>query len=555
VTLAHSGWLWLLALAIPLVAFHLRMRRKVRVIVPSLLAYDAAALGGAPPRALGLRPRDLLALLLECGALACLSLAAAGPVSGGPPSAPRLLALVLDGSASTLAAGRFEEERALARRALDAAGPGTPVTLLLAAGTPRVLASSSEPRERIEAALAAARPLVVGAGALAAAADMAARSGAETVVLTDGCDPDVPALARRADLRIVSVGKPERNRAIVGGVLDLRRDGRHSLFLRIREEDGSIREEDRSAAVRGPSALPRAARGPLRVDLGGAPDALAADDFIEFRAASPAPLRVAVVAPGGKADAWLSAALEACGEVIDGSASTTVDPSALADLSSAPDVLILAGAGPATGRPALVLGAGTGEPLEAPSVQAGERLHPVLRGVDPTEWIVTKTRTLEASAGDAVLLQGPKGPLAIAGLRGGARRVLLGFDPRESTIPLSGSWPVFLRNALLWLAGGSSGDPGADAPAPAAARDPVRGPLLDAAESDLSPRVPRDADAFAPAARAGPGAGPRPLAPVLAGAAAALLLLEWLLFALGPLAAARRAPAGPVFLLRGSAPT
>jgi hypothetical protein len=528
-TLSDPGRLWLLALAVPLVLLHLRMRRRIRVVVPSLLAYDAAALGGAPPRASGLRPRDLLSLLLEVAALACLSVAAAGPVLGDEPPRPRPLAIVLDGTASTMAAGRFDEERALAGTVLAAADPGTPVTLLLAAGEVRVLAASSEPRERVVAALAAAKPLVVGAGSLAAAAAAAGRGGAEVLVLTDGCDPDAPALARGAAVRLVSVGRPERNRAVVGFTLDIRRDGKHSLLLLVREEDGSIREEDRSGEAR---KFPWESRGmpgePLRLDInaGRAPDALVVDDRLELRAEAPRPLAVAVVAPGGKPDAWLAAAMEACGEAVDSMASTTVGPSALANLAMEPDVLVLAGVAVETTKPVLVLGAGAGEGIEAPSVQAGDRLHPVMRGVDPAEWIVTRARTLEAMAGDAVLLQGPRGPLALAGRRGGARRVLVGFDPKESTLPLSGSWPVFLRNALLWLAGDG------DAPAPAVERDPARGPLLDAAESDLAPRVPRNCDPFLPPSRPAPGPGPRPVGAAFAAAAAALLLLEWLLFAL-----------------------
>ncbi len=42
-------FLWLLALAIPILLLHLRMRRKVRVVVPSLLILDAAVPAGAPP--------------------------------------------------------------------------------------------------------------------------------------------------------------------------------------------------------------------------------------------------------------------------------------------------------------------------------------------------------------------------------------------------------------------------------------------------------------------------------------------------------------------------
>jgi hypothetical protein len=474
----RPGGLWLLALALPLVLLHLRWRRRVRVVVPSLLAFDPATLGAAPPRALGLLPRDLLALLLALGALAGLSLAAAGPVVGAEAVRARGVAIVIDGSASTLAAGRFDEERDIARRILDAVGPATPVTLILAAGEPRVLAS-----------LDGARPRAVGGGALRASAEAALRSGGEVFVLTDGCDreplPD--------GVTVVSVGRAERNRGIAGYSLDLRRGSPPSLVLAVVGEDGERTEEDRSAEP-GP---------PCRVSLPGG-DALAADDALTIRAEAPRPLRVAVV---GKADPWLTAALEACGGVVDPAVSVTVDPAGLANLAAAPDVLV----GPAVDSPlaALVLGAGDGEAMEAPTVLGGDRQHPVLRGVDPTEWIVTRARTLSARAGDAVLLQGPRGPLALA--RPG--RILLGFEPSESTLPLSGSWPVFVRNALLWLAG--------DPPAPTAEG------LLDAAESDLRPRVPRNADAFVPPSRPSTGEGPRSLAPLLAAAAALLLLAEW----------------------------
>ncbi len=488
---SRPGWLWLAALAVPLVLLHLRRRRRVRVVVPSLLAFDAAVLGAAPPRAAGLLPRELLALLLEVGALAALAVGAAGPVAGAEAARPRGVALVLDGSASTMAAGRFEEEVALARRVIASVGPATPVTLLLAAGEPRVLASLEE---------AEARP--AAGRSLRAAAEAALRTGGEVLVLTDGCDPDpLP-----PGVRVVSVGREERNRGIVGFAVDLPREGKGRIFLRVREEDGSIREEARAP---GPSP-------PFGVALAPG-DALPADDAIEIRAERPRPLRVAVL---GKPDPFLAAALEACGGLIDAAGSTTVDPAGLDRLAAVPDVLV--GAAADSPVPSLVLGAGEGEGIEAPSVQAGDRSHPVMRGVDPAEWIVTRARTLPALAGDAILLQGPRGPLALA--RKG--RILLGFEPGESTLPLSGSWPVFLRNALLWLAGD---------PPPATASG-----LLDAAESDLRPRSPRNADAFVPPSRPAPGPGPRPLEALFAAAAAAFLLAEWLLWAL------RRESFGPV---------
>jgi hypothetical protein len=533
VTLAHPGALWLLALAGPIVAFHLRRRRRVRVVVPSLLAFDPTLLDAAPPRGAGFRPRDLAGLLLEVGALACLSLAAAGPVRGAPPPESRALALVLDGSLSTAAAGRFEEMRALARRALDAAGPGTPATLLLAAGEPRVLATAADPRARVDAALAAAAPAPSGPGALAAAADAAVASGAEVIVLTDGADPEAPALAARADLRLVSVGRPARNRAVVGLVVEPRRDGRGLLRARVLGEDGAVREEDRGALL---DAAAAAGARTLRVALDppGPPDDLPADDAIEIPFDPPRPIRVAVLAPGARPAAWIAAALESCAGLVDRGGSAVLDPSARADLAFAPDAVLALGV-PADARDAaVVFGAGSGEGREAPALATGDRTHPVMRGVDPSEWILTRARAVEARAGDAALLQGPEGPIAVAGLRDGRRRVLLGFDPEASTVPLSASWPVLLRNALAWAAG--EPEP-ILLPAPGARR----GSLPDAEESRLAPRVARNADSFAPTPRPPRGPGPRRLAPDLALAGAALLLAEALLFLIpAPGAAPRR---------------
>lgn len=512
--------LWLLLLAVPLALLHLRFRRRLRVVVPSLLAWDPSSLGGAPPRAAGLRPRDLLGLLLEVAALSCLAVFAAGPVEGDPPPPERPLALVLDGSASTLAAGRFEEMRGLARRALEAAGPRAPASLWIAAGEAAAAAPPGSPRPVLEAALAAARPRAVGSGGLAAAAEAALGNGGEVLVLTDGCDPDAPALAARKDLRLLSVGRPERNRAVVGAAVELRRPRTGSLFLRVRGEDGRILEEDRSAEFA--RALAAGEGGGLFGFPGGG-DALPLDDLLRITADPPGGIRVGVVADSGATDPWLAAALEACGDALDRELSVALRPEGLPNLGPGIDVLV-GGPGLASlGRPRLLLAAGEGPPREAPTLQAGEGRHPVLRGVDPAEWMATRGRALPARAGDAVLLLGPEGPLALAGEREGARVVILGFDPAESTLPLSGSWPVFLRNALLWLAG----DPPAPPPPTAADGSPA---LLDAAESDLVPRVPRNAEGFEFRARGPAGGGPRSRAADFGLAAALLLLLEWWLW-------------------------
>ena len=536
-----------------------------------------------------MRPRDLLGLLLEAGALAGLAVFAAGPVKGEAAAAERPLALVLDGSASTLAAGRFEEMRALAGRALAAAGPAAPAARGLAAGGVEAPAPPGSSREAVAAALAATRPRVCGGGSLAAAAEAALGGGGEVVVFTDGCDPEAQRLAARGDLRVVSVGRPEGNVALIGVSVERERGREPALWLRIRGSDGSVTEERRAALRRGLGG-----GWAVRVPRLGEENALAADDGLAALGdLSLPPLRVAALGKGAAVDPYLAAALEAAGPLVDRGRSVALGPEGWGNLAERPDVVVVRGEeGAPAGVPLLVLDGGAGEPSAAPAVQAGETRHPVLRGVDPAEWIVTRGRALEARIGDAVLLLGPGGPLALAGVRGGRRAVILGFDPAASTLPLSGSFPVMLRNALLWLSGG--GEEGAPAVARAGERVTVpvaggrervtvRGPfacgkepggapsfevavrdgaatfrvpfpadeeeclldvqdglggrtvlataLLDAEESDLTPRVARNADGFAPPPRPAPGEGRRSPAASFALAAAVLLVLEWLLWA------------------------
>ena len=44
-----------------------------------------------------------------------------------------------------------------------------------------------------------------------------------------------------------------------------------------------------------------------------------------------------------------------------------------------------------------------------------------------------------------------EGPILVAGQRGGFKFVALGFDPRDSDLPLRVAWPLFLLNSINWF--------------------------------------------------------------------------------------------------------
>lgn len=143
--------LWLLLLAVPLVAAHLVRRRRVRVSVPYvglLLEARGPARGGG----LGRRLSDHAPLLCRVLALAALALALAGPRPS--PPAP-LVALVLVVDADVTSGARESDGRTRLAQALDLAAAEArahsagPVSVVVAGLVPSVLAQDAQDREAL----------------------------------------------------------------------------------------------------------------------------------------------------------------------------------------------------------------------------------------------------------------------------------------------------------------------------------------------------------------------------------------------------------------------
>ena len=78
--------------------------------------------------------------------------------------------------------------------------------------------------------------------------------------------------------------------------------------------------------------------------------------------------------------------------------------------------------------------------------------HPVMRWVDHLSDVnIARARALAPEPGDVVLASCAGTPVMIARERGAIRRVEIGFDLRESDLPLRVAFPKIVRNAVRWV--------------------------------------------------------------------------------------------------------
>lgn len=73
---------------------------------------------------------------------------------------------------------------------------------------------------------------------------------------------------------------------------------------------------------------------------------------------------------------------------------------------------------------------------------------PLLRYTSLSDVNIARAHVLKGDKEDKVVAQSYKGPLLIQGRRAGSKFVALGFDVRESDLPLRVAWPLFLLNTI-----------------------------------------------------------------------------------------------------------
>jgi len=93
--------------------------------------------------------------------------------------------------------------------------------------------------------------------------------------------------------------------------------------------------------------------------------------------------------------------------------------------------------------------------LEDVGVLDWDRDHPILHGLAMSKLYVAEAAKLEVPDEAQVLLDGLKGPLMVLYRQGQGTHLIVAFDLLQSNWPLKVSFPIFLQNAMQYLALGS----------------------------------------------------------------------------------------------------
>ncbi len=91
--------------------------------------------------------------------------------------------------------------------------------------------------------------------------------------------------------------------------------------------------------------------------------------------------------------------------------------------------------------------------LKTPGFDKVDRKHPALRFLALDDVNVAEGHKLVPESGDKVLgaAEGGASPILVAGTRGGFKFVALGFDVRQSDLPLRVAWPLFVLDCINWF--------------------------------------------------------------------------------------------------------
>lgn len=191
--------------------------------------------------------------------------------------------------------------------------------------------------------------------------------------------------------------------------------------------------------------------------LPGSKDTLPADDHAYALLPERRRAKVLVVSPG---NTYLEAAL-LLDEYLDVQVVSPKDyVEKIAPSAAKQDVVIFDGATPATaprGNAIYLDPRGPGSPvkveaeLKQPGFDRIERKHPIVRWTALDDVNISRGRKLVPEAGDKTVGASDQGPILVAGTRGGFKFVAMGFDTRDSDLPLRVAWPLLLLNSINWF--------------------------------------------------------------------------------------------------------
>lgn len=483
------------------VLYLLRLRRR-DVTVSSVMLWKTALQESQANTPFQKLRRNLL-LALQLLAALLLVAAVARPFLRASGLGGKTTALILDGSASMKAtdeagsrfAGAVRQASALIRRK----APGDAVAIVLAGGPrPVILSPLTTDAKALENALRRAKATDATGdmreALLLASSLVASRAEAGITILSDGAFGKLEAMTLGSvRLSFLTVGRRGENVAVTA--FDVRGSGgngaRHEAFVTVqnfgrkaRTFPLELRSADRLLDAHEITLRPGESRSEAFSDLpltGGIVEArvdirddLASDDRAALVLPPRRAVRILLVSEGNPflervlntdsritLDAVLPKNYRASDSsahdltVFDNAAPPRALPPAGRYLFWGPKTL----GGASTAVPA-VAASGTQEMADRPQIVDWSRTHPVLRFVDLANVNTLRARNVALAPWGETLAETDAGPLIIAGERGSARAVYVGFSVIESDMPLRIAFPIFVANCVDWLSA-RSGETGA----------------------------------------------------------------------------------------------
>ncbi len=473
------AFLFLLSLPVIFLFHLLRIRRQEATVSSTVFWAEAQRdqRASAPFR----RFRMNVLFLLQVLAVVALTLALARPYRTTEARGDENTVLVLDQSASMKATdvpgGRFAAARAEALRLVEGLAPGQSALVIAAGREARIAAPFTQDRATLRRALEELDPQDVSGNLQAALrlarAQLAGAAGSAAIhVFTDGAfDLGGPPEVGRATLTWHPVGRLGRNVGVTAlevrkthfGALDYQLFMAVTNFapeaveftLRIFLDRDEVRTERVAlgGGVRRSFVVPFTHQGGglLRAHLDLADD-LAADNVAYAVIPEPRRLRVLAAGPGSP---FLEKALEADPTV----EVTRKGLEAVAE--GGYDVVVLDREAPPSlpaGRYLLVNVVPPGIPLQEtgrvaePPVVDWDRNHPVMRYMDLSRVAIQEALRVRPVGQGRALAESPLTPLIYAFEEAGVRGIFVGFDLFKTDLPLRVAFPLFVSNALRWLA-------------------------------------------------------------------------------------------------------
>lgn len=480
-----AAFTWLLPLAGIVVLLYLLKMKRRDVRVPATFLWPNRV-DEVRANALFQKLRPSWLLFLQLLALTLAVFALARPQTQQRGLTGEVTVIVLDSSASMSATdvkpNRFEAARQMAREAIQSAKASDRVALIEAGTQPRVVFPLGNDPARQLFALDSVKQTDseadVGEALRLASALVGTLDGARIVLISDGVFEPVTNFSRgKAAVVYRRVGEMDDNVAISALGLGEAGNGRQ-LFVGVRNtsgkamggtltlySDGKVLDSFKTGPIAPQGTFGKTVPAPAGAKVFEAkleaPDFLKSDNYAVTLGDSGASLHVLLVTKGNP---FLERAL-ALDPRVTLDRATEVPPDARGTGGTSKyDIVVFDGIAeePVRAPGILTLGvAGAPSPVTAagsvkgPTFVSSEQV-PLMTGVDFRRVFIDKQVKVKPKANGEVVAQTSAGPLVVTSSSPTRRQIFLAFESLQSDFPLQVAFPIFVANALDFLAGGES---------------------------------------------------------------------------------------------------